>query len=72
MPFASIDGCHLCIFIEVPFTIIFVDLDGFCFVIRVSFVYWFVTEQLTVNMTESSRAVFKVLSQHVWRDGRKP
>lgn len=55
-----------------PFTFIFVDLDGFCFVIGVSFVYWFVIKQLAVNMTESSRAVFKVLSQHVWRDGGKP
>lgn len=44
MPFAPIDGCHYA-YLEVQFTLIFVDLDGFCFVIRVSFV-WFVIEKL--------------------------
>jgi hypothetical protein len=79
VPFTPIDGCHLRIFLggpyaylEVPFTPIFVDLDGFCFAVRGSFVYRFTIEQLTVNMTDSSRAVFKALTQHVWRDGGKP
>ena len=67
MPFTPIDWCHLRTFLgatyaylEVPFTRIFVDFDGFCFVLRVRLFIG-----LTVNTIECSRAVFKVVSQHV-------